>query len=51
MEIWTLTLFALGEMRGFYNSYSSMQMGGASGYKERYSSPICEKHHMVNKIG
>ena len=51
MEIWTLTLFALGEMRVFYNSYSSMYMTDDSGYKERYIAPICEEHYTVNKIG
>ena len=51
MEIWNLTLFTLEENEIFYNSYRSMQMRDASGYKDSYITPTCEEYQTVNKIG
>ena len=35
----------------FYNYYISIQTRDSSDYNKRYSTPICEEHHPVNKMG
>ena len=47
MELWTLTLFALGEVERFLQLLWLNADEGCLMYKEKYITTICEAHPIV----